>query len=157
MANAIRNATDKNVGEPYGDEYDVVVVMLPASVEKVDWHAGRGCKPSVFHLSALPPEAPDVRQPSLGMGCIHADYDKYTVIDGVRVKRGMETRNSCHGDAVRRVVRYQAVIARLEEPFRLMCASCHFGYIGAMYKAGEFNYKLSDTGKQGNLMGSFCP
>ena len=30
---------------------------------------------------------------SLGMGCIHADYDKYTVIDGVRVKRGMETRN----------------------------------------------------------------
>lgn len=27
------------------------------------------------------------------------------------------------------------------------------GYIGAMYKAGEFNYKLSDTGKQGNLMG----
>lgn len=27
------------------------------------------------------------------------------------------------------------------------------GYVGAMYKAGEFNYKLSDTGKQGNLMG----
>ena len=27
------------------------------------------------------------------------------------------------------------------------------GYIGALYKAGEFNYKLSDTGRQGNLMG----
>lgn len=27
------------------------------------------------------------------------------------------------------------------------------GYIGAMYKAGEFNYRLSDTGRQGNLMG----
>lgn len=27
------------------------------------------------------------------------------------------------------------------------------GYIGAMYKAGAFNYKLSATGKQGNLMG----
>lgn len=27
------------------------------------------------------------------------------------------------------------------------------GYIGAMYKAGSFNYKLSDTGKQGDLMG----
>lgn len=27
------------------------------------------------------------------------------------------------------------------------------GYIGAMYKAGEFNYKLSSTGKQGDLMG----
>ncbi len=27
------------------------------------------------------------------------------------------------------------------------------GYIGAMYKAGEFNYKLSATGKQGDLMG----
>ncbi len=26
-------------------------------------------------------------------------------------------------------------------------------YLGAMFKAGEFNYKLSDTGKQGNLMG----
>ena len=27
------------------------------------------------------------------------------------------------------------------------------GYLGAMYKAGGFNYKLSATGKQGNLMG----
>ena len=27
------------------------------------------------------------------------------------------------------------------------------GYLGAMFKAGEFNYKLSDTGKQGDLMG----
>lgn len=27
------------------------------------------------------------------------------------------------------------------------------GYIGAMYKVGQFNYKLSDTGKQGDLMG----
>lgn len=26
-------------------------------------------------------------------------------------------------------------------------------YIGAMFKAGEFNYKLSDTGKQGDLLG----
>ena len=27
------------------------------------------------------------------------------------------------------------------------------GYVGAMYKAGEFNYKLSAAGKQGDLMG----
>lgn len=27
------------------------------------------------------------------------------------------------------------------------------GYIGAMYKVGQFNYKLSSTGKQGDLMG----
>ncbi len=27
------------------------------------------------------------------------------------------------------------------------------GYIGAIYKAGSFNYKLSEIGKQGNLMG----
>ena len=27
------------------------------------------------------------------------------------------------------------------------------GYLGAMYHAGEFNYKLGDTGKQGDLMG----
>ena len=27
------------------------------------------------------------------------------------------------------------------------------GYLGAMYKAGTFNYKLSATGKQGDLMG----
>ena len=27
------------------------------------------------------------------------------------------------------------------------------GYLGAMYKAGEFHYKLSATGKQGDLMG----
>ena len=27
------------------------------------------------------------------------------------------------------------------------------GYIGAMYKAGEFNYKFSATGRQGDLMG----
>lgn len=27
------------------------------------------------------------------------------------------------------------------------------GYIGAMYKAGSFNYKFSETGKQGDLMG----
>ncbi len=26
-------------------------------------------------------------------------------------------------------------------------------YVGAMFKAGEFNYKLSDTGKQGDLIG----
>ncbi|MFR3331526.1 MAG: DUF3575 domain-containing protein [Odoribacter splanchnicus] len=27
------------------------------------------------------------------------------------------------------------------------------GYLGAMFKTGEFNYKLSETGKQGDLMG----
>lgn len=27
------------------------------------------------------------------------------------------------------------------------------GYIGAMYKTGSFNYKLSETGRQGDLMG----
>lgn len=27
------------------------------------------------------------------------------------------------------------------------------GYIGAMYKVGQFNYKLSETGRQGDLMG----
>lgn len=27
------------------------------------------------------------------------------------------------------------------------------GYVGAMYKAGQFNYKFSATGKQGDLMG----
>ena len=27
------------------------------------------------------------------------------------------------------------------------------GYLGAMFKTGEFHYKLSDTGKQGDLMG----
>ena len=25
-------------------------------------------------------------------------------------------------------------------------------YLGAMFKAGQFNYKLSETGKQGDLM-----
>lgn len=27
------------------------------------------------------------------------------------------------------------------------------GYVGAMYKAGSFNYKFSETGKQGDIMG----
>ena len=27
------------------------------------------------------------------------------------------------------------------------------GYVGAMFKAGQFNYKLSDTGKQGDIIG----
>ncbi|WP_300797947.1 DUF3575 domain-containing protein [uncultured Alistipes sp.] len=27
------------------------------------------------------------------------------------------------------------------------------GYVGAMFKVGQFNYKLSDTGRQGNLVG----
>lgn len=30
---------------------------------------------------------------NLGIGCVHADYDKYTVIDGVRVRQGKETKN----------------------------------------------------------------
>lgn len=30
---------------------------------------------------------------NLGIGCIHADYDKYVVIDGVQVKRGRESKN----------------------------------------------------------------
>lgn len=30
---------------------------------------------------------------SLGIGCTHADYDKYTVLDGARVKRGSGSRN----------------------------------------------------------------
>ena len=30
---------------------------------------------------------------SLGLGYIHADYDKYLVINGVRVRRGSETKN----------------------------------------------------------------
>lgn len=30
---------------------------------------------------------------NLGIGCIHADYEKYTVTDGVRVKRGKGNKN----------------------------------------------------------------
>lgn len=30
---------------------------------------------------------------SLGVGCLHADYEKYTVIDGVRVRQGEGTKN----------------------------------------------------------------
>lgn len=30
---------------------------------------------------------------SLGIGCLHADYEKYTVIDGVHVRAGKETKN----------------------------------------------------------------
>lgn len=30
---------------------------------------------------------------NLGIGCVHADYEKYEVIDGVRVRRGGETKN----------------------------------------------------------------
>lgn len=30
---------------------------------------------------------------SLGLGCIHADYEKYTVIDGTRVRQGKESKN----------------------------------------------------------------
>ena len=30
---------------------------------------------------------------NVAVGCLHADYEKYTVIDGVRVRRGTESRN----------------------------------------------------------------
>ena len=30
---------------------------------------------------------------NLGIGCVHADYDRYEVIDGVRVRQGKETKN----------------------------------------------------------------
>lgn len=30
---------------------------------------------------------------TLGIGCLHADYEKYTVTDGVRVRAGKETKN----------------------------------------------------------------
>ena len=30
---------------------------------------------------------------SLGIGCTHAEYDKYTVTDGVRVKQGKKGKN----------------------------------------------------------------
>ena len=30
---------------------------------------------------------------SVAVGCLHADYEKYTVIDGVRVRRGRETKS----------------------------------------------------------------
>ena len=30
---------------------------------------------------------------NLGIGCVHADYEKYEVIDGVRVRRGTESKN----------------------------------------------------------------
>ena len=30
---------------------------------------------------------------SVAVGCLHADYEKYTIIDGVRVRRGTETKN----------------------------------------------------------------
>ena len=30
---------------------------------------------------------------SLALGCLHADYDKYIVIDGIRVRQGNETKN----------------------------------------------------------------
>ena len=36
---------------------------------------------------------------------------------------------------------------------RYYLGSEKLGYLGAMYKAGEFNYKLGTTGRQGNLMG----
>ena len=30
---------------------------------------------------------------SVAVGCLHADYEKYEVVDGVRVRRGTETKN----------------------------------------------------------------
>lgn len=30
---------------------------------------------------------------NLGIGCVHADYEKYEVIDGIRVQRGTESKN----------------------------------------------------------------
>lgn len=36
---------------------------------------------------------------------------------------------------------------------RWYLGSEHRGYVGAMYKAGAFNYKFSETGRQGNING----
>ena len=44
----------------------------------------------------IAPEALKVGQPldfSLALGCLHADYEKYEVTGGVRVRRGAETKN----------------------------------------------------------------
>ena len=41
-----------------------------------------------FNITALTPE-----WYAVGIGCLHADYDKYMVVDGVRVRRGTETKN----------------------------------------------------------------
>lgn len=42
---------------------------------------------------------------------------------------------------------------RISPEFRYYIGKERNGYIGAMYHIGEFNYKLSKTGKQGNLQG----
>ena len=35
---------------------------------------------------------------NVAVGCLHADYEKYEVIDGVRVRAGKETMGCLHAD-----------------------------------------------------------
>lgn len=191
--------TDKNVGEPYGDEYDVVVVMLPASVEKVAEIAGNDAADKVeaynkaensgqvveqapetdetattetpvreyqaiqTQQAAARQELPEAEQtdgkPTVYNLALRANLLRWATLTpdlGVewRVNRnvGIAVNGSWTSwtwkDNERRYALWEVA-----PEVRWYIGSEKRGYIGAMYKAGEFNYKLSDTGKQGNLMG----
>ena len=90
---------------------------------------------------------------------LRADYDEYVVIDNVRVRSGECSKNwwgPIHAgvtlwswnDKERRFGLWEVA-----PEVRWYLGKQKRGYIGAMYKAGSFNYKFTETGRQGDIMG----
>lgn len=198
--------TDKHITPPYGDNrlHNVVVVTLPATVEKIEQIAGKETadkvrayykehsekpalqdtlskkeiireptaykaatddqplsravqesnEPKETFTEVSAPETVPFRKlalranllrwatltPDLGMEWrLHRNWS--VLINGIWTSWSWEDKNR----------RYALWVVSPEIRYHL--GAKKRGYIGAMYHIGEFNYKLNDTGKQGDLMG----
>lgn len=187
--------TDRNVFAPYKDYLDnVVVVVIPAPVDKVEAIAGpeaaarvrryiQSCAAPAVEETEQPEDTKpidvdsaetvlmqecEIPEPDTGATDIHkrsqslslrANLLRWATLTpdlGIewRISRsfGIAVNGSWTSwswdDKARRYALWEVA-----PEVRYYIGDNKRGYIGAMYKAGEFNYKLSATGRQGKIMG----
>lgn len=143
--------TDRLIPTPYNDSLrDVVVVVFPAGVEKVRRIAGaEAAEESARRQAEAAPYTVALRANLLRWATLTPDLGVEWRISrhiGILVNG---TWTSWSWDNKNR--RY--AFWKVSPEVRYYIGKEKRGYLGAMYHAGEFNYKLGDTGKQGDYQG----
>lgn len=190
--------TDKEETESYDGEQELVVVLLPAPVEKVARIAGMeaAARVEAYHrMSAQAETASSVpvtaKQPKTEVPCpvdsTPAQEDTVESLHQVASTRPVTSRPyslALRANLLRWITltpdlgiewrisrnvgilangswtswslndkRYRYALWELSPEIRLYSGESRDWYVGAMYKTGHFNYKLSETGRQGDING----
>lgn len=184
--------TDRDIATPYADSLrDVVVVILPAPIEKVAQIAGPEAaarvesyirstmpaepeepvarpvtspepkpdpEPETVIVPAAPAEAaPAVRMPGrvslranlLRWATLTPDLGiEWRIIPSVGIAVSSSWTSWSWDSKQRRYALWEVM-----PELRWYIGQSRSLYLGAMYKTGEFNYKLSHTGREGHMQG----